>query len=153
MKMYLQCLLILLLATCLCTCSGDPPPASATSSTDAVESSAPTAPATGVQVAEVQMARSARDGSMIEPTTQFAGDDLITAVVLTQGRGRHQLAAHWYFGNGRLSIHRESHDIEPAGEAAHSFGIAKADGFPPGEYQVEILLDGSLVASREFTIE
>jgi hypothetical protein len=152
MKMPLQSLPILLLTICFGACSGDPP-ASATNSTDAGASSAPAAPATGVQVAEVQMARSARDGSMIEPTTQFASDDLITAVVLTLGSGRHQLSAHWYYGSERLSIHRESHDIEPAGEAAHSFGIAKADGFPPGEYQVEILLDGSLVASRDFTIE
>lgn len=99
------------------------------------------------------MARGDRDGSTIEPSTLFAPDDLILAVVLTQGSGRHTLAAHWYFGADRVPIHEEAHDIAPVGDAAHSFGIAKADGFPAGDYEVEILLDGEHVAHRRFRIE
>lgn len=107
----------------------------------------------GVRVAEVQMARSDPNGEAVEPTNQFAPNDLITAVVLTHGHGRHLLSAHWAFGPERLPVHQETHEITPNAEAVFRFGITKADGFPAGDYEVEIRLDGQRATARRFRVE
>lgn len=142
---FLSSLFASLLALCLVACTSE-----RNETTD--RGSAPSE-AAGARVAEVQMARSEPDGSMVEPTTTFAPNDLITAVVLTLGSGRHQLSAHWFFGSERQPVHQETHEIAPSGEGIHHFGIAKADGFPRGDYEVEIRLDGQRVTARRFRVE
>ncbi|MBX3726471.1 MAG: hypothetical protein KF823_11225 [Xanthomonadales bacterium] len=107
----------------------------------------------GFNVAEVQMARTfdSGGGPVSEPATRFAPDDLIEAVILTEGKGGGTIAARWRFGHDGPVFHEEAHRIEEAG--VHAFRIAKADGFPPGDYQVDILLDDALSVSRRFQVE
>jgi hypothetical protein len=106
-----------------------------------------------IAVAEVQMARMIGDTRSSEPATTFAPTDTILAVVLTQGSGSALLAAQWFFGPDRQSIYREEHRIDARGNGMSQFAIAKGDGFPPGEYAVEVSLEGEVVATREFTVQ
>ena len=106
-----------------------------------------------ISVAEVQMARMIGDTRSSEPATTFAPTDTILAVVLTQGSGSAVLAAQWFFGPDRQSIYREEHRIDARGNGMSQFAIAKADGFPAGPYAVEVTLDGTIVASRDFTVQ
>lgn len=108
----------------------------------------------GVRIAEVQMARMVgEDMRATEPTTTFAPADAIYAVVLTEGTGAGTIGARWSYGAEREPVYQEEHAIEPTGPGVHNFRITKPDGFPAGDYQVEIVLDGAVVQTRDFKVE
>ena len=43
--------------------------------------------------------------------------------------------------------------INPTGPSYTEFHIAKATGFPPGKYKVEIFADGTSAATKDFEIK
>ena len=44
-------------------------------------------------------------------------------------------------------------DVSYKGAAATEFHLENSSGFPPGDYAVEIFIDGKSVASRDFKVE
>ena len=62
------------------------------------------------------------------------------------------LSARWTYEDGQL-VSEGSETIAPTGPAATEFHIAKPDGWPPGNYRVEISANGSLAASKEFEVK
>lgn len=142
--------LVLVLSLLLAACSGGdragaPAAADSAGATDAAAGG-------DFTVAEVQMARTYDSGGspVTEPATRFAPDDHIEAVILTEGVGGGRLAARWRFGHDGPVFHEEAHRVDEAG--VHAFRVAKGDGFPAGDYQVDILLDGAVVVSRRFQV-
>lgn len=127
-----------------------PPPAASTPA-----AAPPSAPAPApVRIAEVQMARMVgEDMRATEPATTFAGTDAIYAVVLTEGTGNGTLGARWTYGAEREPVYQEEHAIQATGPGVHNFRITKPDGFPAGDYQVEIVLDGTVVQTRDFKVQ
>jgi hypothetical protein len=115
----------------------------------------PTAPsAAPLSIAEVQMARAVgEDMRAAEPATTFAPADAIYAVVLTEGAGTGTIAARWTFGPDRQPVYQEEHKIDVKGPGVNNFRITKPDGFPAGDYQVDILLDGNVEATRQFKVQ
>lgn len=129
-------------------------PAPAAPAVDPPAATAPAPAAQAVTVVEVQLARAVGDDMRAtEPTTSFTPTDAIHAVVLTEGTGSGRLGAQWSYGAEKQPVYQEEHEINATGPGAHNFRITKGDGFPAGDYQVDILLDGTIVATRSFKVE
>lgn len=127
------------------------PPAQQTPSETTAPAPAPAAAA--LEVVEVQLARAVDEGMRAsEPTTMFKPTDAIHAVVMTEGTGRAELGAQWTYGAEHQPVYQEKHEIDATGPGVHNFRITKADGFPAGDYRVEITLNGTVAASRDFTV-
>ena len=58
----------------------------------------------------------------------------------------------WTYGDGQL-VNEQSQQIAPTGPSSSEFHIAKPDGWPAGTYKVEILADGTSVASKNFEVK
>ena len=84
--------------------------------------------------------------------TSFAPTDSIYASVETVGSGHATLAAKWTY-NGDQTVHEDSKTLDTMGAQTTAFMISKPDGFPAGNYKVEISLDGQPVASKDFSVK
>jgi hypothetical protein len=91
------------------------------------------------------------DNSVGEHTTRFKGQDTIYVAVLTEGPGAGTLTARWTYA-GRL-VSEEPRKVSYLDSAATEFHIKNSGGFPPGDYAVEILLDGRSVETRNLRVE
>lgn len=87
------------------------------------------------------------------PSTTFASTDTIYASVSTAGTAASAtLTANWTYQDGQ-TVNESSQTIAPSGPAVTTFHISKPDGWPAGSYKVEISLDGTVVDSRDFTVQ
>jgi hypothetical protein len=103
-------------------------------------------------VEAIQIGRSLNsDNSVATHTTRFGPKDTMYASVITPARGAGTLTARWMVGGRALS--EQSKDVSYNGRAATEFHFSAADGFPPGEYSVEILLDGTSAGTRTMRVE
>jgi hypothetical protein len=84
--------------------------------------------------------------------TSFAPKDTIYASVDTSGSGNATLAAKWSYQDGQV-VHEDSKTLDTAGPQTTAFMISKPSGFPAGNYKVEISLNGSQVASKDFSVK
>ena len=104
-----------------------------------------------LHVSNIQVGRSLNsDKSVGAITMQFKPTDTIYAAVLTDATGAGKITARWTYG-GR-SVSDETKSVSYKGEAATEFHMENSGGFPPGDYKVEILLDGKSVGEREFKV-
>jgi hypothetical protein len=129
-----------------------PPPPAATTTTPAP---APAAPATqAVSVSSVDLGTAVgADQKVTSPTTSFTPKDTIYAAVSTTGTASNAtLAAKWTFQDGQ-TVNDSSQTIAPNGPAVTTFHISKPDGWPAGNYKVEISLNGTSVSSKDFTVQ
>ena len=114
----------------------------------------PPPPEPAFAVAEIQTVKIAGDDtSTAQPTTSFAPTDEISVLVFTSGRGSHGLGARWTYGAERQAVHQEDSKIETTGARQHRFKISNPGGWPAGDYEVEILVDGVAGGSRAFKVE
>ena len=105
-----------------------------------------------LSVASIQLGRSVNeDGSIARATTVFKPTDTIYAAVLTDGAGSGTVKARWLYA-GRV-VSEPQRDVTYQGSASTEFHIQNTTGFPPGEYTVELFLDGKAVGSRAFRVE
>ena len=87
------------------------------------------------------------------PTATLAPGDTIYASVASIGAAPSvTLVARWTYGDGQL-VDEQSQTIAPAGPAFSEFHISKPDGWPVGTYKVEILANGTSVASKGFEVK
>jgi hypothetical protein len=90
---------------------------------------------------------------VVAEVSEFRPDDTIYAVVSTRGTGTGSLTARWTFEDGQV-VDETKQDVAPAdGQAVTEFHVAKASGWPVGKYKVEILVNGNVVESEEFTVK
>jgi hypothetical protein len=100
----------------------------------------------------IQLGRSLNpDRTVSSFTTRFKPTDTIYAAVLTDGDGSGTVKARWLYG-GRVVSEPERH-VTYQGSASTEFHIQNTSGFPPGDYTVELFLDGKAVGSRPFRVE
>jgi hypothetical protein len=105
-----------------------------------------------LKIATIQTGRSLNsDNSVGGHTTRFRGQDTIYVAVLTDGPGAGTLTARWTYV-GRL-VSEDSRRVSYADSAATEFHIKNSSGFPPGDYAVEILLDGKSIETRNLRVE
>lgn len=92
---------------------------------------------------------------VLSPLASFAPHDTIYAVVDSKGSGKANLKANWTFlkAGKSVPVNEASQDIEVVGPTSSEFHISKPDGWPAGEYQVEIHLNGSPVGVQKFNVK
>ena len=95
------------------------------------------------------------DQRLQAPTDLFEKHDTIYAIVDTMGSGTATLKAKWtYHEGGQVTEVSESmQTIQPTGRAASAFHISHPDGWPAGDYQIEILVDDKPVGTRKFKVK
>jgi len=128
-----------------------PPPAPAATTPPP----ATTAPAQqGVSVTSVDLGTAVgADQKVTSPSTTFSPKDTIYAAVSTTGSASNAtLGAKWTYQDGQ-TVNDSSQTIAPTGPAVTTFHISKPDGWPAGNYKVEITLDGKSVSSKDFTVQ
>jgi hypothetical protein len=84
--------------------------------------------------------------------SSFAPKDTVYASVDTSGNGNATLAVKWSYQDGQ-TVHEDSKTLNSSGPQTTAFMISKPDGFPTGNYKVDISLNGSQVASKDFSIK
>lgn len=105
-----------------------------------------------LQITTIQLGRSLNpDQSVSEFTTIFAPHDTVHLSVLTSGGGSGTISVRWTYG-GNL-VGESTKRVADRDFAATSFPLRSAGGFPPGQYSVEVFLDGKSVGTRTFKVQ
>lgn len=89
----------------------------------------------------------------VPSATLAPGDTIYASVASTGAAPSVTLVARWTYGAEGQLVNEQSTTIAPTGPAYSEFHIAKADGWPAGTYKVEILADGTSVASKNFEVK
>ena len=146
------------LALSACGKKEEPAPAPAPTPAPAAPAPAPVTPPPApapapVAVASVDLGTAVGpDQKVSAPTTTFGTKDTIYAAVSTTGTATNAvLNAKWTFQDGQ-TVNESSQTIAPNGPAVTSFHISKPDGWPVGNYKIEISLDGKSVATKDFSV-
>jgi predicted small lipoprotein YifL len=94
------------------------------------------------------------DKKAVAPATSFAPADTLYAVVETIGSGKSSVKAVWTFHKGDKSVpvNETTQELTLAGPATNEFHVSKPGGWPVGEYQVEIFLNGASVGAQKFAV-
>ena len=105
-----------------------------------------------LHVGTLQVGRSLNaDRTVAVHTTRFRPDDTIYASVLTDRTGASTIVARWSYA-GRV-VSETERAVSYTGQAATDFHFESAGGFPSGDYRVDVLVDGQVVASRDFRVQ
>jgi hypothetical protein len=93
------------------------------------------------------------DKRITSPTTSFGPRDTIYVSVATEGAASSKtIGVKWTYQDGQV-IKEGKETIAPTGSAATEFHLAKASGWPPGKYKVEVSVDGSPAGTKEFEVK
>jgi hypothetical protein len=71
--------------------------------------------------------------------------------VLSNGRGAGTITVKWSFV-GRL-VHEATKKVSYNDQAATDFRFQAADGFPVGDYSIEVIVDGKSIETRRVKVE
>ena len=146
--------LFLVVAVVLAACgkkeplAAPPPPAPAPVAVVAVPA--------GVTLSAVSLGKSVGADKKVGVATEvFAKGDTIHASIDTTGVGSATVVAKWsYTKDGKTAaVKEETATITPTGPATTEFHISKPDGWPVGDYTVEILVNGTSAATKSFKVQ
>lgn len=126
-------------------------PPVATDTTPAATPAPAPAPTATTTVTSVDLGNAVgADNRVATPATAFAGKDTIHASVVTDGSSASTVSARWTFQDGQV-VHSEDKAVA-AGPQVTDFQISKPDGWPAGNYKLEVSVDGAVVQTRDFTV-
>jgi hypothetical protein len=109
----------------------------------------PTGP---LRVQTIQLGRSLNpDNSVAEHTTTFRRNDTVYVAVLTDAAGKGTIGVRWTYG-GQV-IDQPQKEVSYRDTAATSFNLVNSGGFPPGNYAVEVFVDGVSAGTRNFNVQ
>jgi hypothetical protein len=105
-----------------------------------------------IKVVDVALGRAVgQDKRVAAASGTFSPTDVVYASVVTEGNAkRASLAARWTYQGSVLE--QTSQDIVPRGTTVSEFHVFNPSGWAPGEYRVEILIEGRVVADRPFRV-
>ena len=109
---------------------------------------------TGLKVTHIDVGRSVTaEKTIAEKTDSFRPADTFYVSVETAGSGPSAtLTARWTYDDGQV-VDESRQNIAPTGSAAVTeFHLSKPDGWPTGDYKVEVLLNGASAGTREFKV-
>ena len=95
------------------------------------------------------------DLSVLTPTTSFRSMDTIYAVVTTATSGGETtgvLRVRWSYGEDDQTVHEEVKPLRFSGNGVTAFRISKPDGWPQGDYRVQVTLDDRETKTRTFSV-
>ena len=136
--------LAVLLALTMSACSKKPAPP-ATPATPAV-----------VTVKAVTVGKAiGADKRVTAPASSFARTDTIYAAVETDGSGTATLKVKWTYHKGDkvAVVNENSQTLAATGPAVTEFHISKPDGWPTGDYQVEVFLNDTSAGAQKFAVQ
>jgi hypothetical protein len=110
----------------------------------------------GVTLSAVSLGKSVGADKKVSVATEvFAKGDTIHASIDTTGVGSATVVAKWsYTKDGKTAaVKEETATITPTGPATTEFHISKPDGWPIGDYKVEILVNGTSAATKSFKVQ
>jgi hypothetical protein len=111
-----------------------------------------TPPATSLVISSVDLGNAVgADNKVTKPGTSFAKADTIHASVATDGSKASTVTARWTFQDGQV-VHTEDKSV-PAGPQVTDFSISKPDGWPAGDYKLEVLVDGNVAQTKNFSVK
>jgi hypothetical protein len=107
----------------------------------------------GVRVSQIDMGRSLNaDKTINDNTDTFKPNDAIYASIVTEGSApTATLKARWTYQDGQV-VNESTQTITPTGNARTEFHISKPDGWPAGKYKLEVFLNGSSSATKDFEV-
>lgn len=143
------------LAIAACGKKEEPAPAPTPAPAPSVESAPAPAPA-GIAVSSVTAGSAiGADKKVTVATDSFAPTDTMYVSVNTTGSGTANLSAKWtYHKGGKVAVVQEdSMSVDSTGPATHEFHVSKPDGWPAGDYQVEVILDGQSAGTKKLTVK
>ena len=144
-------LTLALVALGLAACKKDAPPAPAPVP---APKTAPAPAAVGVSATTLGSAVGA-DKKVTQARDAFAKGDTIYASIDTSGSGNATLKARWTYtaGGKSVPVKEDSQTIQATGPSTTEFHVSKPDGWPVGDYQVEILLDDKVVQTKKYSVK
>lgn len=85
----------------------------------------------------------------------FKPNDTIFLAVETSGTGGANLTARWTYLKGAQAtlVNEEAQKVPPGGAAVTEFHIRKPDGWPPGDYQVVVLVNEEVSVTKKFSVK
>ncbi len=99
----------------------------------------------------IQLGRSLNsDNTVGNHTTSFKPTDTIYAAVQTGASGSGVVSAKWSYGSRVISEPQKK--VSYRGEASTEFHLQNSGGFPAGDYEVELFIDGKSAGARKFRI-
>ena len=105
-----------------------------------------------LQLNTIQLGRGLNpDKTLTGFTTRFKPTDTIYVAVLTTAAGSGKVKARWLYA-GRV-VSEPEQTVSYQGPASTEFHIQDTGGFPPGEYTVELFIDGKSVGTKPFRVE
>ena len=150
-------LVLAVLTLSLAGCKKESPPsAPATAPKQAPQVQAPPSAPDAVSVANISLGKAlGPDKKVAAATDTFAKGDTIYAVVETTGSGNATLKAKWTYhkGDKTASVSESSQTISAGGPAASEFHVNKPDGWPLGDYQVEIWVNDKSAGTKKFVVK
>jgi len=106
----------------------------------------------GLHVTTIQLGRSLNaDNTVGNHTTTFAPSDTVYVSVATAGAGSGTMGVRWIY-EGRV-MGEPKKQVSYRGIAMTEFHLQNAGGFPPGDYTVEVFLDGQSAGTRPFRVD
>jgi len=115
--------------------------------------SATAAPAEAVSLASIDLGSAVgADQKVTTATTTFHPKDSIYAAVSTTGSGNATIAVKWSYQDGQ-TVKEDSKTIAPTGPATTSFEISKPDGWPAGNYKLDVTLNGQPAGTKDFSVK
>ena len=109
-------------------------------------------------VADIDVGRSvATDKTIADKTDTFRPGDTFYVAVKTVGSApTATLVAHWSYEDGQR-ISETTQTIAPSGPAVTEFHVSRpngpGDGWPTGDYKVEIVLNGVSAGTEKFKVQ
>jgi hypothetical protein len=109
-------------------------------------------PSEPLQVEMLQLGRALNpDNSVSAHTTRFKPDDTVYVSLLSEQPGSGTVTVRWLL-NGQ-TVSEAKRDVSYTRPAATEFHLQNSGGFPPGNYRVEVLVNGQSAGSRDFRVE
>ena len=109
---------------------------------------------TAVAVENVKLGTAVGNDKRVQQTKdEFKPNDTIYVSVETKGTAPEAtVTARWKFGNEQV-VSETSQRVTPKDAMATEFHIQKPDGWPTGDYHVDILVNGEKVATKDFEVK
>ncbi len=151
----LKFLTLALVAAGLAACKKDAPPAPPPAPKTSTAPAPAPAPAMVVVSSTTLGSAVGPDKRVTQQKDSFAKGDTIYASVDTAGSGSANLKARWTYVSGgkSVAVKEDSQTIQATGPASTEFHVSKPDGWPVGDYQVEILLGDQVVQTKKYSVK
>ena len=105
-----------------------------------------------LQLANIQVGRSLnQDRSVASMTTLFKPNETVYVAVQTTAAGKGTISVKWKYRT--QVIDEPSKQVNYDGPASTDFQLTNSGGFPPGDYSVDIFIDGVQVGTRTFKVD